>query len=196
MERSALERSLREYGFGRAVLIDRHGQIISGNKTVEQAKRLDLPLRVVQTDGNYVIAVQREDLDLATDPRAQALAIADNRVGELNLEWDLGMLQQLHAEGLDLSAFWTDEEFDELFRNPLHPYTKALMSAIPIPDPTVRRERIILKGDVPSPLNPPKGCRFHPRCPVAIDICSQQEPEFKELASGHWAACWVAEKGS
>jgi oligopeptide/dipeptide ABC transporter ATP-binding protein len=84
---------------------------------------------------------------------------------------------------------------DELFRNPLHPYTKALMSAIPIPDPTIKRERIILKGDVPSPLNPPRGCRFHPRCPVAIDICSRQEPEFKELAPGHWAACWVAEQG-
>lgn len=83
---------------------------------------------------------------------------------------------------------------EELFRNPLHPYTKALMSAIPIPDPTAKRERIILKGDVPSPLNPPKGCRFHPRCPVAIDKCSVDEPEFKELLPGHWAACWVAEQ--
>ena len=85
---------------------------------------------------------------------------------------------------------------EELFRNPLHPYTKALMSAIPIPDPTLKRERIILKGDVPSPLNPPKGCRFHPRCPVAIDICSQEEPQFKELTPRHFVACWVAEKNS
>jgi peptide/nickel transport system ATP-binding protein/oligopeptide transport system ATP-binding protein len=83
---------------------------------------------------------------------------------------------------------------EELFLKPLHPYTQALLSAIPIPDPTLKRERIILKGDVPSPLNPPKGCRFHPRCPWAIDICSQQEPELKELLPGHWAACWVAEQ--
>ena len=82
---------------------------------------------------------------------------------------------------------------DELYKNPLHPYTKALMSAIPIPDPTLKRDRIILKGDVPSPINPPKGCRFHPRCPVAIDKCSQDEPQFKELQPDHWVACWVAE---
>ena len=82
---------------------------------------------------------------------------------------------------------------EELFRNPLHPYTKALMSAIPIPDPTVKRERTILKGDVPSPLNPPKGCRFHPRCPVAIEKCSQEEPVFKEVNPDHFVACWLAE---
>jgi peptide/nickel transport system ATP-binding protein/oligopeptide transport system ATP-binding protein len=85
---------------------------------------------------------------------------------------------------------------EELFRNPLHPYTRALMSAIPIPDPKAKRERIILKGDVPSPLNPPSGCRFHPRCPVMMsDICPIKEPAFKETTPGHFSACWLVEKG-
>jgi peptide/nickel transport system ATP-binding protein/oligopeptide transport system ATP-binding protein len=82
---------------------------------------------------------------------------------------------------------------EELFRNPLHPYTQALMSAIPVPNPRLKRQRTILKGDVPSPLNPPKGCRFHPRCPVAIEKCSHEEPPFIEVSPDHWAACWLAQ---
>ncbi len=79
-----------------------------------------------------------------------------------------------------------------LFREPKHPYTRALMSAIPLPDPTIKRERIILKGDVPSPVNPPMGCRFHPRCWMAQEICREQEPAFEEKAPGHWSACHFA----
>jgi len=78
----------------------------------------------------------------------------------------------------------------ELFRNPLHPYTQALMSAIPIPKPNLERERIILQGEVPSPQNPPSGCHFHPRCPVAMDRCSVEEPVFEESNQDHWAACF------
>jgi oligopeptide/dipeptide ABC transporter ATP-binding protein len=82
---------------------------------------------------------------------------------------------------------------DDLFSNPLHPYTQALMSAIPIPDPRIHRQRIILPGDVPSPLNPPSGCRFHPRCPVVMDHCSYQEPRLLEVNPGHFTACWRVE---
>jgi peptide/nickel transport system ATP-binding protein/oligopeptide transport system ATP-binding protein len=84
-------------------------------------------------------------------------------------------------------------ERNDLFRNPKHPYTQALMSAIPMPDPTRKGQRIILQGDVPSPLNPPSGCRFHTRCPVAMEHCKQEEPVFKEVAPKHWAACWLLE---
>ncbi len=77
----------------------------------------------------------------------------------------------------------------ELFDNPLHPYTKALISAIPIPDPTAKRERIILKGEVPSPINPPSGCRFHPRCQYARDICRTEEPKLIRAGSNHYVAC-------
>jgi len=79
---------------------------------------------------------------------------------------------------------------EEIFHNPLHPYTQALMSAKPVPDPTAKKERIILTGDVPSPINPPSGCRFHPRCPRAQKICSEKEPVLEELKSGHFAACY------
>lgn len=77
----------------------------------------------------------------------------------------------------------------ELYKNPLHPYTKALLSAVPIPDPTLKRERIILQGDIPSPANPPAGCKFHTRCPYKMDKCSQEIPEYKDLGGGHFVAC-------
>ncbi len=82
---------------------------------------------------------------------------------------------------------------DDIFANPLHPYTKALFSAIPYPDPDVKMQRIVLKGDIPSPANPPKGCRFHTRCPYAKPICSEQTPEYKEYENGHFAACHLLE---
>jgi oligopeptide transport system ATP-binding protein len=82
-------------------------------------------------------------------------------------------------------------EVQELFEKPLHPYTEALLSAVPVPDPVVEmtRERIILQGDVPSPVNPPSGCRFRTRCPKVMDICSKEQPAWQEAAPEHWVAC-------
>lgn len=76
-----------------------------------------------------------------------------------------------------------------LYTDPKHPYTEALLSAVPIPDPSIKRKRIVLSGDVPNPINPPPGCHFHPRCPKVMDRCRNEAPELKDLGASHWAAC-------
>ncbi len=85
---------------------------------------------------------------------------------------------------------------EELYRNPMHPYSQALLSAVPIPDPVVeeKRQRIILEGDVPTPINPPKGCHFCTRCPKVMDVCRENEPEFHDYGSEHFVACWLYQK--
>lgn len=84
----------------------------------------------------------------------------------------------------------------ELFKHPAHPYTQALLSAVPVPDPDVKMNRVLLQGDIPSPVNPPSGCKFHTRCPYAKPICSEVTPEFKEHAPGHKCACHLYNDGS
>ena len=78
---------------------------------------------------------------------------------------------------------------DDIVGNPLHPYTKALFSAVPIPDPTVKMNRIVLEGSIPSPANPPEGCKFHTRCAECMDICTKEEPVQREIEPGHYVVC-------
>ncbi len=112
--RGLLEKSLRQYGAGRSVLADREGNLIAGNKTVDVAAEIDLPVRVVQTDGNELVVVQRTDLDIDSS-EGRGLAIADNRTGETGLEWDTEALLDLSANGIvDLEEFWKPGELEEL----------------------------------------------------------------------------------
>ena len=140
----------------------------------------------------------------ALDVSIQASVL--NLLKELQAEFDLTYL--FIAHNLSVVEHFSDRvgvmylgklvelaDRKNLFHNPLHPYTQALMSAIPVPDPKVRKKRIILEGDVPSPINPPTGCRFHTRCPLAYDRCSQEEPPLKDYSDGHFAACWLMEEG-
>jgi peptide/nickel transport system ATP-binding protein len=80
-------------------------------------------------------------------------------------------------------------QLKDVYTSPLHPYTQALLSAVPVPDPNVRREKVLPEGEIPNPINPPSGCRFHPRCSAAKEMCSREEPDLIEVESGHFAAC-------
>ena len=112
--RALLAESLRQHGAGRSVVADLNGAVIAGNKTVEQAIALGLQIKVVRTDGRSLVVVQREDLDLDKDASARALAIRDNRIAELDLDWDPQVLEQLRADGIDLGGLWSEREWGEL----------------------------------------------------------------------------------
>jgi len=130
--------------------------------------------------------------------QAQVINLLEDLRDKFNLSYlfiahDLSVVRHLchRVAVMYLGKLVEVAESDELFDHPKHPYTKALLEAVPIPDPTVEKGRVhrIMQGEVPSPMNPPSGCVFHPRCPIAVDSCKHEVPQARELRPGHWVAC-------
>ncbi|GMG96687.1 ABC transporter ATP-binding protein [Tepidimicrobium xylanilyticum] len=135
------------------------------------------------------VSIQSQVINLFTDLQREL------NISYMFISHDLGVVRYIsHRVGvMYLGSLVELAEKNALFDSPKHPYTQALLSAIPVPDPTMKRDRIILEGDIPSPANPPSGCKFHTRCMYAKDICKEVVPEFRDLGGEHFVACHFAE---
>jgi oligopeptide/dipeptide ABC transporter ATP-binding protein len=164
-----------------------------------QRQRISMA-RALATDPKFIVADEPvSSLDVSV--RAQILNLLrdlqrDEGISFLYISHDLSSVRQVTQQVLVmyLGRIMESGPSEEVFVHPLNPYSIALLSAVPVPDPERKSMRIVLPGDVPSPINPPSGCRFHPRCPYATDLCSKEEPPLRELSPGHMVACHYAEK--
>ena len=164
-----------------------------------QRQRISIA-RALATEPKFIVADEPvSSLDVSI--RAQILNLLEDLqkktgISFLYISHDLSSVRQVsqRVAVMYLGKIFEYAPVDQVFDKPLNPYTMALLSAVPIPDPAKETKRIILPGDVPSPVNPPSGCRFHPRCPYATDVCKTDEPPLRELGSEHLVACHHAEK--
>ena len=195
-ERDARVKDLLELVGLNARHINRFPHEFSGG----QRQRIGLA-RALASDPLFIVCDEPiSALDVSI--QAQVVNLLEKLQDQLGLTYlfvahDLSMVRHIcdRVAVMYLGVMVELAERDELYENPLHPYTKALLSAVPVPDPRKERERkrVILTGDVPSPINPPSGCRFHPRCPIAVERCKVDVPEWRELQPGHHVACHLAE---